>query len=167
MNIGPNLAKNIEVETDKATVSDFLGQPIPESMFITNVEEQEVINIVRNLKNKTSYDADDINMTIIKSVFQSILKPFVHICNKSFQSGVFPEKMKLAKITPLFKENDKQVVNNYRPISLLPQFSKIMEKLFSKRLDNFIEKNKVLKTVSMASETECQHQWHCWTLLRK
>ena len=49
--------------------------------------------------------------------------------------------MKIAKVVPIFKAGDKSSFNNYRPISLLPQFSKIVEKLFNARLDAFIEKH--------------------------
>ena len=52
--------------------------------------------------------------------------------------------MKVAKVIPIFKGNDKQIFTNYRPISLLPQFSKILEKLFNVRLDNFIERHSIL-----------------------
>jgi len=144
VNIGPELANNIEPVDENATISEFLGPPILDSMFLKQVNDQEIINIVQNFKNKTSYDVENINMTIIKSVIHSIIDPLVHICNKSFLSGTFPEKMKIAKVTPLYKEKDKGLFSNYRPISLLPQFSKIIEKLFSNRLDEFIEKNKIL-----------------------
>ena len=52
--------------------------------------------------------------------------------------------MKVAKVIPIFKGNDKQVFTNYRPISLLSQFSKIIEKLFNVRLDNFIDRHSIL-----------------------
>ena len=62
----------------------------------------------------------------------------------SFQTGVFPSSMKLAKIIPIFKSG-KAEFNNYRPISLLSLFSKILEKLYSKRLEQlFVDKNNVL-----------------------
>ena len=83
-------------------------------------------------------------MTIIKQVIYHIIKPFTHICNNSFENGVFPSKMKIAKVVPIFKAGDKSSFNNYRPISLLPQFSQIVEKLFNARLDAFIEKHDTL-----------------------
>ena len=64
----------------------------------------------------------------------------MHICNLSFSKGVFPDAMKIARVIPLFKSGDKHVFTNYRPVSLLPQFSKILERLFNNRLDSFIEK---------------------------
>ena len=62
----------------------------------------------------------------------------------SFQTGVFPSSMKLAKIIPIFKSGSKAEFNNYRPISLLSQFSKILEKLYNKRLEQFVDKSNVL-----------------------
>ncbi len=62
----------------------------------------------------------------------------------SFQTGVFPSSMKLAKIIPIFKSASKAEFNNCRPISLLSQFSKILEKLYDKRLEQCVDKNNVL-----------------------
>ena len=52
--------------------------------------------------------------------------------------------MKVAKVVPLFKSGEKNVFTNYRPVSLLPQFSKILEKIFNNKLDSFIEKYNIL-----------------------
>ena len=60
------------------------------------------------------------------------------------EQGIFPDEMKIARIIPLFKSGDKQNVSNYRPISLLPQFSKILEKIFNNRLINFLNSNNLL-----------------------
>ena len=114
------------------------------SMYLFKIEETEVINIVKACKSKTSNDYNRLSMSIVKSVIEYIIKPFTHICNRSFEQGIFPDNMKIAKVIPLFKSGDKNVFTNYRPVSLLPQFSKILEKLFNKRLDNFIEKYKLL-----------------------
>ena len=81
-------------------------------MFLASVEESEVINIVRNCKNKKSTGYDGIDMTIIKQVIYHIIKPFTHICNNSFENGVFPSKMKIAKVVPIFKAGDKSSFNN-------------------------------------------------------
>ena len=89
-------------------------------------------------------DGDNTNMEMIKKVTTSVINPLVHICNQSLSTGVFPDKLKLAKNIPLHKGNEKDIFNNYRPVSLLPHFSKIIEKLFANRLDEFISKNKII-----------------------
>ena len=83
-------------------------------------------------------------MYIIKHVILAIVKPLTYICNISLSNGVFPNHMKIAKIIPVFKNGDQTSFNNYRPISLLPQFSKILEKIFNNRLLQFIDKNNIL-----------------------
>ena len=81
---------------------------------------------------------DGFLTSVVKSVSNHIAEPLTHIFNVSFTSGVFPSKLKLAKVTPIFKLNDKLSVNNYRSISLLPVFSKLVEKLIHKRLMSFL-----------------------------
>ena len=114
------------------------------SMSIGGVTEYDVTKVVKNLKKKVSKDSNDIDMTIIKTIIDDIVTPFTYICIQSFLSGTFPNKMKLAKVIPLYKNGNHNVITNYRPVSLLPQFSKILEKLFSGKLDAFIEKENIL-----------------------
>ena len=109
-------------------------------MFLNPVTENEILNIVKSIKSKTSVDLDDISMLLVKKIIIQIVKPLKYICNASFQQGLFPDKMKTAKILPLFKSGSKKEFTNYRPVLILPQFSKILEKLFVKRLDKFINK---------------------------
>ncbi len=73
-----------------------------------------------------------------------IVGPLEHIFNLSLSTGLVPKLLKTSKIIPVFKNGDKSLFTNYRPISLLPQFSKIVEKLFAKRLNAFISKNKII-----------------------
>ncbi len=83
-------------------------------------------------------------MKIVKRVIEGISEPLTFICNLSFQTGKFPSKMKIAKVVPLYKSGDRHHFTNYRPVSLLSQFSKILEKVFNNRLDKFIVKHKIL-----------------------
>ena len=85
-------------------------------------------------------------MTLVKDIIDTIVIPFTHICNQSFSTGIFPSAMKTAKVIPIYKSGDKHQFTNYRPISLLSQFSKILEKLFVTRLDSFIEKHQLLSS---------------------
>ena len=83
-------------------------------------------------------------MEILKQVIPNIVKPLTYICNKSFLEGCFPDRMKISRIVLIFKAGDKDSLYNHRPISILPQFSKVLEKLFENRLLYFVEKNNVL-----------------------
>ena len=94
------------------------------------VDEEEVINIVKGCTKKKYSDFEDISMDTVEKVVSVICKPLAHISNISFRTGVFPSRMKIAKVIPMFKSCTKTDVTNYRPISLLPRFSKILENCF-------------------------------------
>ena len=81
---------------------------------------------------------------ILKEFAKLFSVPISQVFNKSLELGVFPQKMKIAKIIPFFKKEDKLDCNNYRPISLLPNISKIFEKLMHNRLSKFLEESKCL-----------------------
>ena len=73
-------------------------------------------------------------MSIIKEIIPFTSNPFIYICNLSFHRGIFPNAMKIANVLPVYKNGAKNEFNNYRPISLLPQFSKIPKKFFDLRM---------------------------------
>ena len=117
-----------------------MGQQCPNSMFINPVSEDEVVSIIKSCKPKHSKDCDDINMYVLSKVTDQIVKPLVHIFNLSFSSGIFPSEMKTAKVIP----GNRSHFSNYRPISLLSQFSKILETLFYLRLEQILISNEIL-----------------------
>src|SRR6218665_3065371 len=84
-----------------------------------------------------------INLTIASSTI-GLIGPLINIINSSFKHGLVPTYIKIAKITPIFKAGDKNLITNYRPISVLPFFSKIMEKLMANRLTDYINKHVLL-----------------------
>ena len=114
------------------------------NLFLSHVLEEDIITIVNTCKSKTSCDHNNIDMVIVKQVINYNANPLAHVCSKSFECGVFPDNMKVAKAIPPFKAGDCSLFSNYRPISLLSQFSKILEKLFNERLDKFINKFQLL-----------------------
>ena len=109
------------------------------SFFITPTDEHEVLKVISKLKPKRSAGYDNISAWFIKQTAHLLIKPLTHIINNSFSRGKFPEKMKLAKVVPIFKTGDNTLMSNYRPISLLPAFSKIIEKIAAKQLVNYLE----------------------------
>ena len=88
---------------------------------------------------------DGFSTAVVKQIITKISDPLAAIFNKSIASGIFPHKLKLAKVVPVYKSEDKMLVSNYRPISVLPVFfSKILEKLMYSRLETFINKHNIL-----------------------
>ena len=85
-----------------------------------------------------------IPISLLKLANSHISQPLSHIYNLSFLSGVFPDELKLSRIIPLYKNDSVHDLSNYRPISLLSPFSKILEKLMYKRLLSYLNKNNVL-----------------------
>ncbi|MFZ2539770.1 MAG: reverse transcriptase family protein, partial [Oscillospiraceae bacterium] len=140
--IGPKLDSKIESST--VNFKNFLPNGVKDSFYINPTTPDEIVNIISHCKNKLSSGWDNIPMTIVKAVGICIAAPFAHICNLSFLSGIFPSDMKIAKVTPIYKNDATDEFSNYRPISLLPNFSKIIEKLMFNRLSDFLNKYKVL-----------------------
>ena len=119
---------------------------IYDSIFITPTNRAEVIAIVRDLKLKKSTGYDCFSTKVIKSVIECIAQPLVDICNVSLQTGAFPDKLKIGKVCPVYKADDKKLASNYRPISVLPVFSKILERLMYNRLFKFLDAHQLLAT---------------------
>ena len=140
-NIGPNLAKKIPRTPNN--FRQFLKNNYSQSMFIKRVSHDEIKKIVMSLKNGAP-GCDDIPANPIKNVIDDILDPLVHICQLSLDQGYFPEELKLAKIIPIYKCKDASLFNNYRPISLLSVFSKIIEKVMYDRLYEYLLKYSIL-----------------------
>ena len=85
-----------------------------------------------------------IPIKIIKLGNNHISHKFSDICNTYFKEGIFPEKNKTAKVVPIHKNGSTKEINNYRPISLLSIFSKIMETIVAVRLNNFLELHSII-----------------------
>ena len=85
-----------------------------------------------------------MNMSFVKNIVCLVVQPFTYICNLLFLSGIFLDAMKIARVIEICKAGAKDEFNNYRPISLLSQFSNILEKLFDDRFKKIICRNNIL-----------------------
>ena len=112
------------------------------SFFIDPANEAEIIYIISHLK-EGAPGRDEIVARNLKCISDSIAYPLAQIANLSFQQGVFPEELKIAAVTPLYKAKDPMMFNNYRPISLISVFAKILERLMYNRLLKFINKYQI------------------------
>ena len=127
VNIGPKLAKNIQ-NTGK-NYFDYLQSPLSTSMYMKPVVEMEIIKIIEQFDPNKSAGYDGIGNFIIKRVSNEIAEPLAMIFNLSITTGVVPGKLKMAKVIPIYKKDDAEVFSNYRPVSVLPCMSKILERL--------------------------------------
>ena len=100
---------------------------------------------------KSSCGVDGISSKVVKYVAQYISIPLSHIFNRTFITGKIPNDLKVVLVTPVYKASEQNVFSNYRPISVLPCFSKILEKLMHKRLAYYINKHDIL--------TSCQYDF--------
>jgi hypothetical protein len=141
VNVGARLQEQISVShTDP--VSLIKGNN-DNSMFLVPTDEQEITNVIAQLKG-TSCGYDNITCSILKHVFPAIVKPLCHLINTSFVEGTVPKELKIAKVVPLFKSGDVMEISNYRPVSILPLFSKVFEKLMYNRLNGFLSDHNVI-----------------------
>ena len=101
-------------------------------------------NVINSFKSGKAVGPFSIPISLLKLLCEYISIPLCEIINESFISGIFPDPLKLAKVIPLYKKQSPDDPSNYRPISFLSVFSKIIEKLMYNRLYNFFEDQNVL-----------------------
>ena len=93
------------------------------------ISEEKILNIIRSLNPNKAHGWDEISVRMIKMSDDALVLPLKMIFKNCLRSGLFPEIWKCANVVPVHKKNEKNVKGNYRPISLLPIFGKIFEKL--------------------------------------
>jgi hypothetical protein len=105
----------------------------------------EVRDIYSKLKISNTKDIYGLSTYIVKNIKNILIPPLTKLINHCIVEKVFPECLKKAVAVPIYKKGDENDVNNYRPISLLPIFSKILERLLYNQMIEFLERNKILK----------------------
>jgi hypothetical protein len=141
-NIGSTLAAKIPPVN--VSYKKFMPKSSCNSFSFLPSDAAEIITICSNLKNKKSAGHDGVIARVVKCAITSIVNPLCAIINCSFDTGIVPDDIKVAKIVPVYKSGPKDIFSNYRPISILPFFSKLFEKLVYDRLLAFLNKHDVL-----------------------
>ena len=108
------------------------------------MDEKLVLALITNLPNKTSSGIDTISNKLLKQIKHNIVQPLTLIINQSLTSGIYPDKFKISKVTPLHKKDDRTAISNYRPISLLPTMSKIIERMIHSQLYAYFNENNLI-----------------------
>ena len=143
-NIGPSL--NLKLQDTNIDPMHYLGGNYVHSLFFSPTDVSEVNCLLNEINVNKSTGPDGLHPAVIKSVAQHISPILVHIFNNSMLTGIIPKALKVAQITPIYKADDPMEFINYRPISILPVLSKILEKVVLKRLLDFLNKHDILNS---------------------
>jgi hypothetical protein len=142
VNIGPNLAAKIPVID--GDVTSYINGNFKDSMVVNDTDVIEISKLVTLLNKSPSTGIDGIPSIIVKNTISAIAQPLSFVINLSLNSGQFPDLLKVAKVIPVYKADDKLLTTNYRPISILPIFSKIFERVMYNRLLSYLDAKKIL-----------------------
>lgn len=115
------------------------------SMFFAPTTTEEVCDTIRSLKSGKSEDVYGLTTSIIKNNAPYLSQPLAEIFNECFEQGLFPQKLKTAKVIPVHKRGSKIDPNNYRPISILPVISKVFERIIFSRIYKFFNKHNYIR----------------------
>ena len=115
------------------------------SLLFSDVSTQDVLDVCQKFTPKTSSDPAGFQQNIVLQDVNLIAPVIAHLVNCSQKSGIFPENGKIARVIPVYKNKGrKDIYGNYRPISLLPMFSKILERLIYNKVFDFLVRYKIL-----------------------
>ena len=169
--VGPKLAEKLESRNDDDLLIKINAQT--ENLKFKLIDNTYVLNAISKLKNGKSPGPDKISTRLVKDSGDFIWKPLIMVYNSSLETGVFPDFWKLASVSPIFKAGPRNDVNNYRPISVIAIFSRILEKIVHDQMFEFLQpiftKNqaafrKLYSTItSLINSTD---SWYC-TMDRK
>ena len=143
VNIGSNVEQKIP-PTDK-DFNDYLKNlKIDKTFFLSPADKNEIIDIIKLFDINKSLGPNSIPIYILKVYKEFFSEKLLTLINISLETGTFPDLCKIAKVIPIHKKDDKSNIHNYRPISLLPIFSKILEKIIYKRLYTYFNDNNLI-----------------------
>ena len=112
-----------------------------ESLNTTNFFEDDILNVIRKLDPSKAHGHYQISIRMVQICDKAICKPLHLIFSSCIESGIFPTECKMANVVPIYKRDDKQNVENYRPVSLLPTLGKILERLICNQMYSFFIEN--------------------------
>ena len=143
--IGPKLAASINMPPNKS-YKDYLSRPTHGTFSFKSIKCEDIINVINNLKPKSSFGADKMTNKMLKILKDELNEPITNIINQSFKTGIFPDLLKIAKVTPIYKKNENYLLENYRPISILPSISKVFERVMHNQIYDYFTKMNIFFT---------------------
>ena len=141
-NIGPCLARKIQNISSKC-YSSYLKRHLVNPFKFHEINEETIIKIIDTFPAKTSCGYDGISLKQLKYIKCIIIESLTLIVRQILNTGIFPDKLKIAKVIPIFKNDDDTQFCNYRPISLLPVISKVIEKVMHNQIYSFFTEHRL------------------------
>lgn len=126
---------------------------VEHNLFLNPVNTSEINKHINNLKNTSSCGRDRISVRLIKVCYEYVNRPMVHIINTIFESGIVPDHFKESIVSPVYKSGNRTEKTNYRPISVVNNFSKIFEKALKCRLQEFLNKYNIISNNQFGFKT--------------
>ena len=108
------------------------------------VEIDGILSVLHKLDPNKATGSDGISSKMLLLCGDSVALPLKIIFSNILTTGIYPDSWKLANITPIYKKADKQLIKNYRPVSLLPICGKLLEKIIVNHLYTFLTANKLI-----------------------
>ena len=139
-NLNKEAYKDIPI-SEYPSFYSYLPKSTEPSIFLEDCTEEEVSLLIKDLENGKS---SDIPIALVKASRTIISKHLVLLYNSYMGLGIFPQILKIGRITPVYKKGNKEMIENYRPVSTLPVFGKIFEKIIYKRLYQFCSSNDII-----------------------
>ena len=143
VHVGEKLASKIPPPSN-VTFHTFLKNMSTNTFFLHPVSTNEIENLISVLDVRKATGWDNIPSTLVQVANSYISTPLCYIFNLSFTTGQFPDLMKVARVLPLYKKGNVNGIGNYRPISILPVLSKLLEKIVNTRIVNYLNKHNIL-----------------------
>ncbi len=140
--IGEKLAQNIQTHNN-LNYRKYLTKSYTKCFKFQNITDEVTNKIIDSLAPKTSSGFDELSTKLIKKAKEVILTSITLLINQMINTGIFPDKLKIAKINPIYKKDDETLFTNYRPISLLPAISKIFEKVLFQQIYEYFQEKKL------------------------
>ena len=165
-NLSETLKNNESLPFDEKVLSDYVNSKIPllqPNFTIGYIHDDQVLKLLSSLNVNKSSGTDNLGPRILKLCAPIIYKVVAYLINLSIKTSIFPDQLKEAKITPIYKKGDKSDPCNYRPISILPTLSKIFEKHLASQIKSYVSEFDLLQK----EQSGFREHHSCMTALTK
>jgi len=143
ISIGSTLSDSIQ-QPQNRSFEEFLRTPLPPCFKFGLIDKKIVLNVIDRMKPKSSSGFDGLSNKLLKCIKYELVDCITIIINQSFTTNIFPDQLKLAKVIPLYKKNEDYLFDNYRPISLLPSISKVIERIMHFQIIEYFHEHNLM-----------------------